>query len=197
MIHKLVSNIDGVNNKHSTGTQPYVNYLGFTCTTQFLNIWETREVLKLTENVKYRGSTDFLNHPRAHTLSGRIGKVVALHAEVARSIPGWAEIAPIYTMHEALSAPCSLTEGRYGRPVNWIYPIKNYSSVSGGLRETKASIWVQGSICYLGYGSVKSTLLFVNFLHIIQLDICVRALERFTNKKWRLFYSSECIHERL
>ena len=37
-------------------------------------------------------------------LSGRIGKVVASHAEVARSIP--AEAAPIYTMHKALSGYC-------------------------------------------------------------------------------------------
>ena len=37
-----------------------------------------------------------------YTLSIRIGKVVASHAEVARSFPGWAETAPIYTMHEAL-----------------------------------------------------------------------------------------------
>ena len=34
------------------------------------------------------------------TLSGRISKVVASHAEVARSVP--AEVALIYTMHEAL-----------------------------------------------------------------------------------------------
>ena len=33
-------------------------------------------------------------------LSGRIGKVVASHAAVARSIP--ARVALIYTMHEAL-----------------------------------------------------------------------------------------------
>ena len=36
-----------------------------------------------------------------YTLSGRIGKVVASHAAVARSIP--AEVALIYTMHEALT----------------------------------------------------------------------------------------------
>ena len=36
------------------------------------------------------------------TMSGRIGKVVASHAEVVTSIPSWAETAPIYTMHEAL-----------------------------------------------------------------------------------------------
>ena len=36
---------------------------------------------------------------KGYTLSERIGKVVAAHAEVARSIPGWAETAPIYTMH--------------------------------------------------------------------------------------------------
>ena len=32
-------------------------------------------------------------------LSGRIGKVVASHAEVARSIIAVAKTAPIYTMH--------------------------------------------------------------------------------------------------
>ena len=40
------------------------------------------------------------------TLSGRIGKVVASHAEVARSIPVCAETAPIYTTHEALRGYC-------------------------------------------------------------------------------------------
>ena len=69
-------------------------------------------------------------------------------------------------------------------------PIKYYSSVFGGLRETKAYIWVQGSICYRGYGFVKSTVLFLNFLHIVQLDTCFRFLERITNEKSRLFYSS-------
>ena len=39
-----------------------------------------------------------------NTLSGRIGKVVASHAEVARSSP--AEVALIYTMHEALKGYC-------------------------------------------------------------------------------------------
>ena len=38
----------------------------------------------------------------SYALSGRIGKVVASHAEVARSIPGWAETAPIYALHEVL-----------------------------------------------------------------------------------------------
>ena len=33
------------------------------------------------------------------TLSGRIGKVVASHAEVARSIPGWAETTLTYTIY--------------------------------------------------------------------------------------------------
>ena len=75
-------------------------------------------------------------------------------------------------------------------------PIKYYSSVSGGLRETKAAIWVQGSICYRGYGSVKSTVLFLHFSHIMHLDICVQALSRITNKKSRLFYSSKCFHGR-
>ena len=39
-----------------------------------------------------------------HTMSGRIGKVVASHATVARSIP--AEVALIYTMHVALRGYC-------------------------------------------------------------------------------------------
>ena len=39
-----------------------------------------------------------------HTLSGRIGKVVALHAAVARSSP--AEVALIYTMHVELRGYC-------------------------------------------------------------------------------------------
>ena len=41
---------------------------------------------------------------REAPLSGRIGKVVVSHAAVARSSP--AEIAPIYTMHEALREYC-------------------------------------------------------------------------------------------
>ena len=50
-------------------------------------------------------------------LSGHIGKVVASHAAVVRSIP--VEVALIYTMHEALRGYCPL---RWGvRPVNWIY----------------------------------------------------------------------------
>ena len=40
------------------------------------------------------------------TLSGRIGKVIASHAEVAKSIPAVAETEPIYTMHEALRGYC-------------------------------------------------------------------------------------------
>ena len=39
-----------------------------------------------------------------YTLSDRIGKVVASHAAVARSSP--AEVALIYTMHEALREYC-------------------------------------------------------------------------------------------
>ena len=39
-----------------------------------------------------------------HTLSGRIGKVVASHATVARSV--LAEVALIYTMHYALREYC-------------------------------------------------------------------------------------------
>ena len=47
----------------------------------------------------------------------RIDKVVALHAVVERSIP--TEVAPIYTMHEALREYCPWGWGV--RPVNWIY----------------------------------------------------------------------------
>ena len=47
----------------------------------------------------------FLSFP-LYTLSGCIGKVVASHAEVARSIPVLAETAPIYTMPEALMWYC-------------------------------------------------------------------------------------------
>ena len=39
-----------------------------------------------------------------YTLSGRIGKVVASHAAVARSSP--ADVALIYTMHLALKGYC-------------------------------------------------------------------------------------------
>ena len=52
-----------------------------------------------------------------HTLSGRIGKVVAQHAAVARSSP--ADVALIYTMHVALRGYCPWGWGV--RPVNWIY----------------------------------------------------------------------------
>ena len=48
-----------------------------------------------------------------HTLSDLIGKVVASHAEVPKSIPGSAETAPIHTMHEAL-------RGYWQGP--WYYP---------------------------------------------------------------------------
>ena len=49
-----------------------------------------------------------------YTLSGRIGKVVASYAPVARSSP--AEVALIYAM--ALRGYCPLGWGV--RPVNWI-----------------------------------------------------------------------------
>ena len=44
-----------------------------------------------------------------NTLSGRIGKVVASHAAVARLIP--AEVALIYTMHEVLLSGGTAHEG--------------------------------------------------------------------------------------
>ena len=52
-----------------------------------------------------------------NTLSGAIGKVVASHAAVARSIP--AEVALIYSMHEAVREYCPWGWGV--RPVNSIY----------------------------------------------------------------------------
>ena len=52
---------------------------------------------------KYLGS-QVAADGRVYTLSGRIGKVVASHAAVARSIP--AEVALIYTMHEELRRYC-------------------------------------------------------------------------------------------
>ena len=44
------------------------------------------------------------NYDLVYTLSGRIGKVVASHAAVARSNP--AEVALIYTMQVALRGYC-------------------------------------------------------------------------------------------
>ena len=44
--------------------------------------------------------------PCTPTPSGRIYKVVASNAVVVRSIPGWAETAPICTMHEARRGDC-------------------------------------------------------------------------------------------
>ena len=58
-----------------------------------------------------------LHERKSYTLSGRIGKVVASHAAVARSIP--TEDALIYTMHMALRGHCP--RGWGVRPVNWIY----------------------------------------------------------------------------
>ena len=57
--------------------------------------------LRMTETLSYHQtlSAQFL-----YTLSGRIGKVVVSHPAVARSSP--AEIALIYTMHEALRGYC-------------------------------------------------------------------------------------------
>ena len=49
-------------------------------------------------------SLQFLDRLYIHTLRGRIGKVIASHAAVAYSIP--AEVALIYTMHEALRGYC-------------------------------------------------------------------------------------------
>ena len=60
----------------------------------------------------YKGTYLYL-----YTLSGRIGKVVASHAAVARSSP--AEVGLIYTMHVALRGYCPWGWGV--RPVNWIY----------------------------------------------------------------------------
>ena len=57
-----------------------------------------------------------------HSLSGRIGQVVASNADgckVARSNPGFGWAAPIYTKHEELKGYCPWGWGL--RPVNWIY----------------------------------------------------------------------------
>ena len=47
---------------------------------------------------------NFLSDIHTYTLSGHIGKVVASHAEVARSSP--AEVTLIYTMHLAVNGCC-------------------------------------------------------------------------------------------
>ena len=52
------------------------------------------------ENQTLQGCTQGINN----TLSGRIGKVVASHAAVARSSP--AEVGLIHTMHVALRWYC-------------------------------------------------------------------------------------------
>ena len=63
------------------------------------------------------------------TLSDRIGKVVVSHAEVARSIPGWAETAPIYTLQDSLKRYCPW---RWRvRPVNFYLPSLAPLSVAG------------------------------------------------------------------
>ena len=54
----------------------------------------------LIEIIKILRYHRLLTYPQ----SGRIGKVVAMHAAVARSIP--AEVALIYTMHEAVRGYC-------------------------------------------------------------------------------------------
>ena len=62
-------------------------------------------------------------HDHAHTLSGRIGKVVSSHAEgckIARPNPGGGWDAPIYTMHEVIWLYCPWG---WAVPVNWIYSL--------------------------------------------------------------------------
>ena len=64
-------------------------------TIHWANIWPNiRKYLAVRPNVRSIGR----NMPW--------GKVVASHAEVARSIPGWAETAPIYTLHAAHRGYC-------------------------------------------------------------------------------------------
>ena len=61
--------------------------------------------------------TLFLSKKWFHTLSGRIGKVVASHAAVARSIP--LRCTDLYYARGAQGVlPCV---GWGVRPVNWIY----------------------------------------------------------------------------
>ena len=73
------------------------------------------------------------------------------------------------------------------------FPIKHYSSVFRRLRETKVAIWDRGSICYRSMALLNINIL-VDFKHVMQLDICVRAHEIFTDKKnqscWRVANAS-------
>ena len=71
------------------------------------------EPLQEVDCFKYLGSqvaadggceSDSGRYAATHTLSGRIGKAVASHAAVARSVP--AEVALIYTMYELLRGYC-------------------------------------------------------------------------------------------
>ena len=57
-----------------------------------------------TQSIIYPDVYIYINIRVYYTLSGRIGKVVASHAAVARSLP--AEFALIYTIHEALRGYC-------------------------------------------------------------------------------------------
>ena len=54
--------------------------------------------------IKVKKSNETTKYCQYYTLSGRIGKVVASYAAVARSSP--AEVALIYTMHVALRGYC-------------------------------------------------------------------------------------------
>ena len=70
---------------------------------------------KLCNAMRLKDCTSLVQY--SYTLSGRIGKVVASHAVVARSSP--ADVALIYTMHVAIRGYCPLGWGV--RPINWIY----------------------------------------------------------------------------
>ena len=62
-------------------------------------VWSVGTADLLLDHSDSKQSREAIDLP-LYTLSGRIGKVVASHAAVARSSP--AEVALIYTMHVAL-----------------------------------------------------------------------------------------------
>ena len=91
-----------------------------------------------------------------NTLSGRIGKVVASHAAVARSSP--AEVALIYTMHEQLREYCPWG---WGGGETSQFDLRSLTPLS-----VAGCGWLQLGVSHLGY---FSTLLQVvdNWTHIL------------------------------
>ena len=69
----------------------------------FLSIFFVINIIFSSNFTNYLCSSD-LTINFVYTLSGRIGKVIASHAAVARSIP--AEVTLIYAMHDTLRGYC-------------------------------------------------------------------------------------------